>query len=303
MKLSQVLFVLLLICFQSNAQDYVDIVKISGNKTSLGNIDTDFESDVTNLNAELYYPTRINEDLILLTGFTVENTSLELFSGADQGSLLMTRLNVGFKYQLSEKWSGTYVLLPKLASDFDNVSGKDFQFGGLALFDYQYTDSWKLKFGAYVSSENFGATITPIVGVWHRSKNEKFYLNATLPIRMDANYAITNGLSLGLDLLTSIKSYNLSELNSDFYVQEESIRFAFYGAYGFMENSLILRGKVGFDTTDYGLYGANDTIGAQVLTFAVSGDDRNRLNSEFEGALFFGADLLYRFDLSKEKKD
>ncbi|NJM78483.1 MAG: hypothetical protein HC854_00485, partial [Flavobacterium sp.] len=88
---------------------------------------------------------------------------------------------------------------------------------------------------------------------------------------------------------------------SDFYVQEESIRFAMYAAYGFLDNALILRGKVGFDTTDYGLYNANDKVGLQVLTVQVSGDDRNRLNSEFDSGVFFGADLIYRFDLNKKK--
>ena len=61
---------------------------------------------------------------------------------------------------------------------------------------------------------------------------------------MDANYALSKNFSVGSDLLTSIKSYNLSELNSDNYVQEESIRFALYAALGLMDNSIILE-KIG----------------------------------------------------------
>jgi hypothetical protein len=250
---------------------------------------------------EVYYPKKLSEKAVLLTGFTVENTRLNLSPSSDRSSLTMTRLNLGIKYQHSEKWSGTYVFLPKLASDFENINSNAFQFGGLAVLDYQYNETSKVKFGLYASSENHGSTITPLIGLWHRSKDSKFYINATLPIRMDANYALSKSFSIGSDLATSIKSYNLG-LNSDFYTQEESIRFALYAALGLMDNSIILRGKVGFDTTDYGVFDSNEKVGAQVLTFPLSTDKRKRLNSEFDSSLYIGFDAVYRFDLTKETK-
>jgi hypothetical protein len=258
---------------------------------------------------EVYYPKKLSDKAVLLTGFTVENTRLDLnvsrISTANfvsgRSSLTMTRLNLGMKYQHSEKWSGTYVFLPKIASDFENIGSNDFQFGGLAVLDYQYSESYKIKFGLYASSENHGSTITPLIGLWHRSKDNKFYINATLPIRMDANYALSKSFSVGSDLATSIKSYNLSQINTASYVQEESIRFALYAALGLMDNSIILRGKVGFDTTDYGVFNSNQKVGAQVLTFPLSTDKRNRLNSEFDSSLYVGFDAIYRFDLNKTK--
>ncbi|WP_396162179.1 DUF6268 family outer membrane beta-barrel protein [Flavobacterium sp.] len=285
-----------------SAQDYVDIFKLSLNNATLGNLDNDYETSVNNLNMEVYYPKKLSEKTVLLTGFTVENTRLNFSEGAERTSLTMTRLNLGMKYQHSEKWSGTYVFLPKIASDFDNIGSNDFQFGGLAVLDYQYNETSKVKFGLYASSENHGSTITPLIGIWHRSKDSKFYINATLPIRMDANYSLSDKFSVGADLLTSIKSYDLDGINSDLYTQEESIRFALYAALGLMENSIILRGKVGFDTTDYGVYNSNEKVGAQVLTFPLSTDKRNRLNSEFDSSLYIGFDAIYRFDLTKESK-
>ena len=285
-----------------SAQDYVDIFKLSLNNATLGNLDNDYETSVNNLNMEVYYPKKLSEKTVLLTGFTIENTRLNFSEGAERTSLTMTRLNLGMKYQHSEKWSGTYVFLPKIASDFDNIGSNDFQFGGLAVLDYQYNETSKVKFGLYASSENHGSTITPLIGIWHRSKDSKFYINATLPIRMDANYSLSDKFSVGADLLTSIKSYDLDGINSDLYTQEESIRFALYAALGLMDNSIILRGKVGFDTTDYGVYNSNEKVGAQVLTFPLSTDKRNRLNSEFDSSLYIGFDAIYRFDLTKESK-
>jgi hypothetical protein len=301
MKKIKLLLLFALFTVAANAQDYVDIFKLSLNNATLGNVDNDYETSVNNLNMEVYYPKKLSEKAVLLTGFTVENTRLNLSPSSDRSSLTMTRLNLGIKYQHSEKWSGTYVLLPKLASDFENINSNAFQFGGLAVLDYQYNETSKVKFGLYASSENHGSTITPLIGLWHRSKDSKFYINATLPIRMDANYALSKSFSIGSDLATSIKSYNLG-LNSDFYTQEESIRFALYAALGLMDNSIILRGKVGFDTTDYGVFDSNEKVGAQVLTFPLSTDKRFRINSEFDSSLYIGFDAVYRFDLTKETK-
>lgn len=302
MKISVFIILQLLICLHLKAQDYVDIIKLSSNNAFMGNTENDYITSVNNQNLQLYYPIRASESLVVLTGFTLEHTGLNLLRGAEWGSLWMARLNLGIKHQHSEKWSGTYLLLPKIASDFRKVSLQDFQFGGLALLDYQVSETWKIKFGVYVSSENHGSTITPLIGVWHRSKNGKFYINATLPIRMDINYSITKAFSVGADLLTSVKSYDLFQNNTDRYVQEESIRAGLYASYSFLDNALIFRLRAGFDTTEYGLYDSGDILGGQVLTFPLGNDERNRLNPEFNSAFYFGGDLIYRFDLRKEKK-
>ena len=300
MKKKSLLCVFILFTITSKAQDYVDIVKFTVHNATLEN-GTNSETNVKNVNFELYYPTVINDKLVLLTGLTAENTNFALTPFSNNGNLTMTRLNLGIKYQHSQKWSGTYMLLPKIASDFNNIGANDYQFGAIAVLDYQANENYKYKFGLYTSTENFGTTLTPLIGMWHRSQNKKWYINATLPIRMDINYALGDKFSVGSDLLTSIKSYNLSEANSAFYVQEESIRFGFYASYGFLNNALLLRAKLGYDTTDYGLYNHNDTVGVQVLTVQVSGDDRTRLNTEFVAAPYIGGDIIYRFDLTKKK--
>jgi hypothetical protein len=303
-----ILFIALFICTSMvNAQDYLDILKVSHSQATLGNIDTDDETDVSNTNIELYLPIPITAKAVLLTGFTYENTSLGTYfpdlnsqtipSFIDGSSnLIMTRFNLGVKLNHGNKWSGTYVALPKLASDFNDLGADDFQMGGIALLEKKYSSRYVLKFGAYVSTENFGTTVTPIIGLWYKSKNSKFYVNATLPIRADVNYSLTNSFSLGANLLTSVKSYNLSEVNSDFYVQEESIRFSVFAAYGFLDDMLILRARVGLDTTDYGVYNKSSNSIVQVLTAQI-GNERTRENSEFSAAPFVGLDLMFRVDL------
>jgi hypothetical protein len=295
MKYQISLLVLLLGCTIASAQNYLDLARLNIGNTTLEDEDGNQETDITNVNLEFLYPTPINDKTVLITGFTVENTSLSPTSGASNESLTMTRLNLGAKISHNSKWTGTYLLLPKIASNFDDLGGADFQFGAIALLEYRHKNRFRTKYGLYSSSEEFGAIITPLLGVYYRTPNNKFYIDAAFPIRMEANYGLTKSLSLGADLRTSIKSYNLGGV--DTYVQEESIRFALYAGYSFMKEQLIVRAKAGLDTTDYGLYRSGDTVGAQVLTVALGGDDRTRLNNEFASSMFLGFDVIYRLDL------
>ncbi|WP_299241912.1 DUF6268 family outer membrane beta-barrel protein [uncultured Aquimarina sp.] len=288
----------ILLSFLMNAQDYTDIVRLNMSRVNLEDVERTFDTDVTNINFEVLYPKILNDNLVLLAGVTLENTNLNLFASTADENLTMARINAGLKVKHSEKWSGTYVVLPKLASNFESVESRDFQIGAIALLDFQYNEKVRAKFGLYSSSENFGTIITPLLGFFYRSQNKKFHLDAVLPIRMEANYVLADHFSLGLDLRTSVKSYNFIAQDVDFYVQEESVRAALYGSYGFLSDSLLVRAKIGFDTTDYGVYEANDTSGLQVLTFTVNEDDRTRLNNEFDSNLFFGLDFIYRFDIS-----
>ena len=306
-----ILFIALLLCIGTlQAQDYFDIFKASFSSASLGNVDDEnAQTDVTNRNIELYMPIPITQKVTIIAGFTYENTSLgNMYFNFDNSpydfvdgskNLIMTRLNLGMKINHGNRWSGTYVALPKLASDFSNLGSNDFQIGGLALLEKKYSGRKVLKFGAYVSSENFGTTVTPIIGLWYKSKNSKFYVNATLPIRADVNYSLTDAFSLGANLLSSVKSYNLSnERNSDFYVQEESIRLSAFAAYGFLNDMLIVRAKVGLDTTDYALYDKDAASVVQVLTKQIGNrKDEDRRNSEFAAAPFVGLDFIFRVGL------
>lgn len=303
MKTTISIILLLLAGFHLQAQDYVDVLRLSSNNTTLGNIDNEYTTSVYNQQLQIYYPIRANESLVFLTGLTFENTTMNLLDGNAPENLLMTRLNLGIKHNHSKRLTGTYLILPKIASNFKEIGLRDLQLGGLALLGYKISDLCTVKLGLYVSSENHGSTVTPLLGLWYRSKNRKFFINAVLPIRADINYTLIKTFSIGADLLTSVKAYDLSSNNRNAYVQEESIRVGAYISYGFLNNALILRLRAGYDTTEYGVYESGDEIGAQLLTFPISGDNRNRLNPELTAGFYFGGDLIYRFDLRNEKKE
>lgn len=278
----------------AHAQNYLDIARLNVSNTTLEDLEQTHETNITNVNLEFLLPTPINDKTILITGLTAENSSLQLNSGLSRENLIMTRINLGAKVYHSKKWTGTYLLLPKVASNLGaEIASQDFQIGAIALLEYRHKNRFRTKYGLYSSSEEFGTIITPLLGVYYRTPNNKFYIDAAFPIRMEANYNLTKKFSVGADLRTSIKSYNLGL--SDQYVQEESIRGGLYLSYSM--DKFIIRAKAGLDTTDYGLYNSGDRVGAQVLTIALNGDDRARLNNEFDSSLFFGFDMIYRLDL------
>lgn len=282
---------------QLQAQDFFDIVKVSQNFATLGNLDNERETQTSNTNIELYYPFPLSSKVTVLGGFTYENTRLGLNFGRQRDNLIMTRVNLGAKIKHGKGWSGNYLVLPKLASDFNGTSDNDFQVGGLALLEKRLSVRKTYKFGTYVSSENFGTIFTPLVGLWYVTRNRKLTVNAILPIRSDIRYNISETVGVGANLITSVKSYAVNSRENDLYVQEESIRFSLFAQHELIDDQLVLRAKIGLDTTDYGLYNIGDEIGAQVLTFELGGDDRNRLNSEFDTGLFFGFDLFWRTGL------
>lgn len=291
--MKKITFLLMIFCSAAevSAQNYVDVIRANYNSTEFDDVQKTRKTNVDNYQLEFLYPKKFSENTTLLSGFAFENTDLS-YEPASQfdANITMLRLNVGLKLKHSEKLSGTYMLLPKIASDLESSSSKNYQIGTLALLEYQNKENLKTKYGLYASTENYGTQLTPLFGLYYLSKNNKFAIDAVLPIRMDINYKLGNEFSVGSDLRTSIKSYHLQNHT---YIQEESIRASMYLGYGFLKNKLLLRGKFGFDTTDFGVYQSNQKVGLQILT--VANDNRTRLNNEFSSNLFYGLDLVYRF--------
>jgi hypothetical protein len=287
---------------QLQAQDFLDIIKASANFTQKANNSDKSITNIYNQSLQFYFPKRINNKTVLITGFKFENTTLDLLNGFGNENLITFRLNLGANFQHNKKWGSTFLITPKITSNFKDIGINDFQFGGIGFIDYTINENWKIKLGFYASSESHGSTMTPILGFWHRSKNRKFYIDALLPVSLEANYNLIKEFSLGLDFISNGQSYNISKPYAEYYVKEASIRTSLYASYGFLKNAIILKGRAGLNITDYSLFNAYDKLGAEILIFTLSKDDRSRLNPKYKPSFYFGIDLMYRFDLRNENK-
>lgn len=306
-----ILLLLFVPCFGS-AQNYVDLFKI-GYSQSFNN---DFEgfddsTEITSFEADLTFPMVLNEKNALITGASFSQNRLELFpvdplffpeSGGQLSkfrNLYSTALKLGLATTFNEKWSATVVLLPKIASDYQNITSDDFYIGGFAVLKLQKKENLIYRFGFYGSEEAFGFFSTPFVGWYYLSPSGQFEMDMSLPISADMNY--TEGVfTYGIDYFGIGRSFNLTEESDNEYVDVSSLEFAGYVQFNALEKSVLLRAKVGYASSDYEVYTQGDKIDLGISAFSF-GDDRTQLNPTISGGFFLKFEAIYRFSIASEK--
>ncbi|GAA4271490.1 DUF6268 family outer membrane beta-barrel protein [Aquimarina gracilis] len=301
MKYSYYLLIALAFCIQPLvAQDYVDILKINyANILNAGFEDSDAETNVGLLDLSLTYPIKLSEKTAIITGIDYNQQDLDLFPNAESVSLKNITLKAGLNIKHNDKWSGTYVFLPKIASQDLHTDGDHLFFGGLALLKYQKSERMQYRFGAYVSTEGFGTFMTPILGMYYTSEDNTWEFTATLPINADLNYSFNDAISAGLGFQAFVRSYSLERAESlpELYTQVANIEFAPYFQHGFADNSILVRLQAGYSTASYEVYEEGDTLPIRVSAFEF-GNDRNLINPEMTGNLFVRVGATYRFNLT-----
>ncbi len=284
----------------SQAQEYVDILKIGYGET----LNNDFEGTESSTHVKSFevgftFPVVLNENHALITGFDFSRNNLQLFPNAEFTSLYSTSLKLGLASTISEKWSSTVVLLPKIASDYHNISGEDFYFGGFALLKLKKNENLKYRFGIYASTEAFGFFTTPILGWYYLSPNKRFEMDMSLPISADVNYTLGK-TTIGIDYFGIGRSFKLHIENTpETYVDLSSLEFASYVQFNVLQNSVLLRAKLGYSSNNYEVYADGDKIDLGVSAFSF-GDERTQLNPEMNGGMFLKFEALYRFHIKTE---
>lgn len=280
-----------------NAQNYIDIVKLSYSNTPLNKFENSQEkTNVAQYALELNFPVVLNEKNTLLTGIFSNRTHLKFDSdNANYLNVNTIGLKIGLNSIYSDKWSATYLLLPKLSSDLTDVSGDDFQLGIVGLANYKKRENLKFKFGFYFNTETYGSLFVPLIGLYYLSPNNKFETNLTLPIKFDVNYLLSKIVSVGMNFDGLGSSYNLNEViytpNGEYLTIKSNELFGYFrfkiGA------SFNIKTKVGYSfyrTSE--LYSDDDHIDYAIASLNV-GDNRAPLNNNFKDGAIFKIELLY----------
>lgn len=301
MKKLILLFILLPIVTYS--QDYVDLFRIGYGQTFNNNFEnTNSSTSVKSFEAGLTLPVVINENQALITGADFSLNNLQLFPDAEYKSLYSTNLKLGLASTWSEKWSSTIVLLPKIASDYINITSDDFYFGGFGLLKYKKNENLKYRFGIYATQEAYGIFTTPIIGFYYLSPNKRFEMDMSLPISADVSYKL-GATTLGVDYFGIGRSFNLHYKTSPtLYADLSSLEFAGYLQFNTFEESVLLRLKAGYATDNYEVYAKDDNIDLGVSAFSF-GDDRTQLNPSLSGGVFLKVEAIYRFHIVKDSKE
>lgn len=280
-----------------NAQNYVDIFKVGYAETFNNNFEnSESNTNVASFEASLTFPIVLNEKNALITGADISTNHLQLFPESGYTTLYSTNIKLGLASTLSKKWSTTVVFLPKIASDYGNITNDDLYFGGFAVLKLKKKENLIYRFGAYGSTEAFGFFTTPIIGWYYLSPNSKFEMDMSLPISADINYTFGK-TTVGADYYGIGRSFNLTEEDSpNAYVDLSSLDFATYFQYNMFEKSVLLRGKFGYSSNNFEVYPTGQKIDLGLSAFSF-GDERTQLNPKIRGGFFLKFEAIYRFNI------
>lgn len=302
--LKNIIFFFLITPFISNCQEYVDALKLGysySNKAKFKDIDE--STTIKSYNASITFPIELTSKYAFLTGIDFSSNNLLLSPNYNQSTILYnTLLKIGLATNYSEKWSSTFVLLPKIASDYKNISGNDFNFGVYAIAKLKKNKNFKYRFGIYASTEAFGIFATPIIGAYYLSPNNRFEIDASLPIAANVNYKFGKS-AIGFDYFGIGRSYNISqETAMSVYVDQRPIEISSYFQYEILEENILLRTKVGYSNNTYEVYEQGDVLDFRISAFSF-GDNRTRLNPVILGSIFFKLEAIYRIHFKEKNKD
>lgn len=276
--MKRLLFLILLFPFVTSAQEYVDLFRIGYGQTFNNNFEgVDSNTNVKSFELGFTLPIVLNENHALITGADFSFNKLQLFPDTEYTGLYSTNLKLGMASNWSEKWSTTIVLLPKIASDYNNITNNDFYFGGFVLLKMKKNENLKYRFGIYATQEAFGLFTTPIIGWYYLSPNKRFEMDMSLPIAADISYKF-GVTTVGIDYFGIGRSYNVQyENRPTLYVDLSSLEFAGYLQFNAFEESVLLRAKLGYSSNDYEVYAEGDKMDLGISAFSF-GDDRTQLN-------------------------
>jgi hypothetical protein len=300
-KIIQLLF--LILPFLCSAQEYIDLFSINygkSQKTTFKN--SSVNTSIAIFQTNLTLPIVLNEKYTAITGVNFSSYSLQLFPDSNNNHLYSTNLRAGLRINHSEHWSGIYLFLPKVASDYIHLSSEDIYLGGLALLKYKRNENFGYGIGLYGSSEAYGISMTPIISFYYRSSDKRFEMNFFLPNDADINYSLSDKTKIGVDFLGHGNSYKLTtETIRSNYVENNSIDFSSYIQQGLFNKKVFLRLKMGYSLNNFRVFPIDQKLDLQILALKF-GDDRTRLFEDKSNTILLKMEAIYRFDLSTVKK-
>jgi hypothetical protein len=282
-----------LLTIASQGQNYVDLFKIEYDQA----IPQSFEDTAVNgqfrelsvdLLAPLIFP-GLNNKSPLLTGFLFEQTKVSI-GPSDERVFYGAMLKLGINIKHTKKWSGTYLLLPKLSSDLRRIRKSDFQLGGLALIKYSPTPNFNYRFGFYANSDLYAPMLVPIFGIY-LLKN-KWEITSALPINCQVGYQVHPKLQLALRFDGINKSYLIND-DSNTYMEKVNNEVGALVRYAIGKIQIQLFGGYGIGRS-FRTYMVGDRFDFALSAIKIN-NNRTILNEDFRDGPVFRTSLTFRF--------
>ncbi len=205
------------------AQPFIDLLNVKMESYASQPYDADKGSTLSGYQQEATFLVPLeqkNKDVILVGGdYTKLHFQIE-GNLAGKTNLYSTSLLLGYDRGLKNKnWRMTVLVLPKINSDYKDISLNDAQLGGVVMFNYKKKETLKYHFGLYYNREFFGDFFIPLVGIdW--KINSKMNLFGDLPNNLNFEYKFSPKVYAGASFLSVVSSYRLSSTTGGYYVRQ-----------------------------------------------------------------------------------
>lgn len=284
------------------AQDYLDLARLSYTLTPDSQFDNGKSGPSLNeFNLQLDLPIVLDEKNAFITSFSTNILNTPLHPDqTDRTHLYAFFFRFGLNKIYNETWSGTYLVIPKLTTDFSSGLRTGYQIGFVALVNQKKSSRLKFTYGLYTNTEEFGQLLVPLLGGYYLSEDGKWELTALMPALLDLNRKISERFNLGFNYDGIGTTYSIdNEFYDDSYLSRGSTQFYTYGQYRLTSN-LFLRAKLGYDIRSYKIFDEDDKVGLSLASIYF-GNNRIKQNIELKDNVMFKLEFFYRFNLPKEK--
>jgi len=200
-------------------------------------------------------------------------------------------LRTGIVQQLGNDWALQLLVAPRLMSDFKNLDGNSFQFGGIVSLEKKFHDRLYMGYGAMYNQERFGPYLVPIVNLYWQI-SDRWSIDGMIPVTARVNYKVNDNFIVGFNHFGLITSYYLGEdAYSGDYMERQSIDLSLYARHRLF-SIVYIEGMVGRSFgRSYRQY-----AGDQKVNFAIPlvtfGDNREVKNVTFTDGLLLNIKLV-----------
>ena len=210
----------------------------------------------------------------------------------DQFNLHGFIFRTGYIHRFNSKQSLQILFAPRFMTDFNASFSNSVQLGGVLMYEKVKSENLTWKIGILYNQEFFGPYIVPVVDLdWNITK--KIKLSGLLPVYGALYVEPSEKFQAGLHFIGLTTTYRINEPNfKNYYVDRRSVDVSLFSKFHLIDN-FFLTARAGYSLSrDYGLFAENDKIDLGLPLYNV-GDDRTRVNNEFDGSPFVHLRLYY----------
>jgi hypothetical protein len=219
-------------------QEYIDAGQ-SGKATELGSINS-FQAGF-DIGKKTMFVINLNHFYFNVQGDPNPEFPSDIANPVNINGIIM---RTGIRQNFSNGRMLQVLIMPKLMSDFKNLDGNSFMFGGVATYKKKYRDELSVGFGAMYSSELFGPYLVPIFDLYWQFA-EKWRIWGMIPITARVEYDVNDNMMVGFNHFGLITTYYLGdEAYAGDYMERQSIDLSLFARHRIAGN-IFVEGMVG----------------------------------------------------------